>query len=143
MLGPVVDHVAALAERCHLVERAVAGIVIEVRTGQHHRCPQPLNKYVLCGTSHTPPLPAAPAKPLAVPPPPISQMEDPLTMGATAMLASASCPNETDMMRQLRPVDRIQEHMFGTDRHQTSDPVAGDRDAPAVSEAAVAAVSAR
>jgi hypothetical protein len=36
MFGTVMDHVASLAERCQLVKRAVAGIMVEVSTGQYH-----------------------------------------------------------------------------------------------------------
>jgi len=42
MLRSIVEHVAALAERCELVKRTVARIMIEVRTGQDHRCPPAL-----------------------------------------------------------------------------------------------------
>lgn len=39
MLGTVVDHVAALAERCQLVQRTVARVMVEMCAGEHHRCP--------------------------------------------------------------------------------------------------------
>jgi hypothetical protein len=38
------------------------------------------------------------------------------------MLAAPPCPHEADMVRELRPVDRVQEHVLGTDRHQAADP---------------------
>lgn len=70
-------------------------------------------------------------------------MEDPLAVGAPAMLALTVSPDKADMMRQLRPVDRVEVQMFGTDGHQASDTGAVDLDDPVVSEAAVSAVSAR
>jgi hypothetical protein len=47
------------------------------------------------------------------------------------------------MIGQLWPVDRIQVHMFRTDRHQASDPASTECNGRTVSEAAVAEVSAR
>jgi hypothetical protein len=32
------------------------------------------------------------------------------------MLAAPPCPHEADMVRELRPFDRVQEHVLGTDR---------------------------
>ena len=39
MLVRVVTHVAGLAERCQIARAVVAGVVIEVRAGQHHARP--------------------------------------------------------------------------------------------------------
>src|ERR1044071_5661232 len=39
VFGAVVDHVAALAERGEIVRDAVGGVVVQVRTGQHHPRP--------------------------------------------------------------------------------------------------------
>jgi hypothetical protein len=48
------------------------------------------------------------------------------------MLASSPCPNEADVARQLWPVDRIQEYMFGADRHQTSNAATLGRERPGI-----------
>ena len=40
------------------------------------------------------------------------------------MLAASLAPNEADVMRKLRPIDRIQEYVLGTDWHQAADPAA-------------------
>ena len=61
MLRPVVDHVTALAERRHPVQRTVARIMGEMGTGQHHRRPSTVRQDILRGTSHAPPLAIAPA----------------------------------------------------------------------------------
>jgi hypothetical protein len=42
MFGTVMDHVASLAKRRQVVERAVAGIMVEVSTGQYHWRPSAL-----------------------------------------------------------------------------------------------------
>lgn len=47
MLRTIVKYVAALAESRELVERAVAGIMVEVRAGQHHRRPSAVRQDVL------------------------------------------------------------------------------------------------
>lgn len=107
MLRTVMDHVAALAQRRQLVERAVAGIMVEVSAGQHHRRPGAESQDVFRGPSHASALAVAPAMPLPVPPSSIPQMEHPLPMRASTMLASAPCPHETHMVRELRPVDRV------------------------------------
>lgn len=62
------DHMASLAKRCQLIESAIARIVIEVRTRQHHRRPGTVLEDVLDWTPHPPPLTVSPVLPLAVPP---------------------------------------------------------------------------
>ena len=58
MLGRIVDHVAALAERRQLVEGAVAvaGIVVEVGTGQHHGGPPAAGEQIVRPSPHAPPM---------------------------------------------------------------------------------------
>jgi len=89
MLRSIMNHVAALAERRHPVECAVARIMIKVGTGQHHRRPGTVRQNILRGPSYAPPLAIAPAEPLPVPPSPVTQMEDFQAVGAAAMLALA------------------------------------------------------
>lgn len=118
MLGSIVDHVAALAQGCQLVEGAVTGIVVEVRAGQHHFGPFASCEDVLGWASHAPPLRTPPVEPLRVPPPPVPQMKDALAMRSPTMLANAPCPFEADEVRDMLPVDRVQKDMFRADRHQ-------------------------
>jgi hypothetical protein len=35
------------------------------------------------------------------------------------MFAGAPCPHEAYMTRELWPVDRVQKHVLGSDRHQS------------------------
>ena len=106
MFRAIVDHVTPLAQCRQLVERAVARVVVKVRTGQHHRRPRTVHQDVLCRPSHASTLAIAPAMPLPVPPSSIPHMEYFLPMGAPAMLAASPCPHEAHMMRELgkRPV---------------------------------------
>lgn len=99
MLRTVVNHVAALAERCQLVKRAVAGIMIEMRAGQDHRCPFSHLKDVLSRSTNTPAVAVTPIRPAFVPPASVSEVEDPLPMWAPAMFAASACPYEADQMR--------------------------------------------
>lgn len=118
MLGRIVDHVAALAQGCQLIEGAVTGIVVEVRAGQHHLGPLAANKNILGWTTYAPPLRTPPVEPIRIPPPAISEMEDALAMRPPTMLANAPCPFETDEARDMLPVDRVKKDMLGADRHQ-------------------------
>ena len=118
MLGRIVDHVAALAQGGQLVEGAVAWIVMEVGAGQHHFGPLAPCEDILGRASHAPPLRTPPVKPLCIPPPSISEMENTLAMRSPTMLANAPCPFEADEARDMLPVDRVQKDMFGADGHQ-------------------------
>ncbi len=112
------DHVASLTERCQLVVRAVAGIMVEVSTGQYHWRPPALYQDVLCRPSHAPASAIAPALPAPIPPPSVAEVEDLLHMGTPTMLAAPPCPYEAYLVRELDPVDRVQEHVLRADRHQ-------------------------
>ncbi len=122
MLGAVVDHVTALAERGELVERAVAGIVVEMCAGQHHRRPGAVSQDVAGRPSHPPALAITPAQPFLIPPAAVAEVEDAFPVRASAMLAAPAGAYEADMMGQLRPVDRVKEDMLSADRHQRRDP---------------------
>lgn len=90
-----------------VVERTVAGVMVEVRTGQHHRSPGTLQQDVLGWPSHAPALAVAPAASFPIPPSSIPQMKYPLSMRAPTMLAATFCPHEAHVVRKLRPVDRV------------------------------------
>jgi len=96
MLGRIVDHVAALAQGCQLVEGAIAWIVVEVCAGQHHFGPPALGQDVFRWTSHSSPSGAAPVEPLRIPPPPVPEMKDAFAMWPPTMLTDAACPFEAN-----------------------------------------------
>ena len=119
MLGRIVDHVAALAQSCQLVEGAVAWIVVEVGAGQHHLGPLAACQDILGRATYAPTLRTPPVEPLRIPPPAISEMENTLAMRSPTMFANAPCPFEADEARDMLPVDRVEKDMFRSDRHQT------------------------
>jgi len=132
MLGAVMDHVTTLAERGELVERAVAGVVVEVGAGQHHRRPGAVSQDVAGRSLHPPALAVAPVQPPPIPPAAVAEVEDAFPVRAAAMLAAPAGAHEADVMGQLRPVDRVEEDMLGPDRHQRRDPGMMHRERTAV-----------
>lgn len=120
MLGSVVDHVAALAERGEIARRVVGRIVIEMRARDIHARDPHDRRDVRFGRSNPPPTAIAPLTPIAVPPSPVAQVEHSPSMRAPAMLALSLCPTEPDQPRQLGPVDGIKPAMFRHDRHDDS-----------------------
>lgn len=122
MLRAIVEDVATLAQRRELVERAIARIMVEVCAGQYHGRPGTILQNILSRPPHAPSSTAAPALPFTVPPSSIPEMKHSLPVRAPAMLAAVPGSYETHMVRELRPIDRVQKHVLGTDRHQAADP---------------------
>ena len=134
MLASVVAHMAPLAERSEVARSVVAGIVVQVRAGEHDaRDPQRGGRVDAgearlracqlhrCGQTANPPaLPVAPACGVLVPPHPIAEMQHVAAVRATAMLAAPLGAAEADKGRQLAPVDRVKPAMFARDRHDDS-----------------------
>ncbi len=96
MLGRVVDHVAALAERFQVRLRTVARVMIEMRAGQNDvGHPDPCQ----CETGlHRNPLALvrSPARRLRVPPASIAEMCDAPKVRSTALLAAPAGTLEPD-----------------------------------------------
>jgi len=120
MLGRIVDHVAALAERLQVRRRAVARVMIEVRASQDdvghpdpRQCEAALHRNPLA-------LVRSPAQRISVPPSSIAEMCDPTKVRPTALLAAPAGTLEPDCARQLLPVDRVEPAIFGSDRHRIS-----------------------
>lgn len=99
MLRTVVNHVAALADRDQRVQRAVAGVMVEMRAGQHHRRPFPDMEDVLGRPTNTSTIAVSPIRPAFIPPASVAEVEDPLPMRTPAMFAASSCLHEVDQMR--------------------------------------------
>ena len=112
------DHVAALTKGSQLVKSAVTRIVVEVRTGQDHRCPPAISENVLGWSLYPSTVAIAPVLTASVPPSPIAKVEHLLPMRTSAMLASSPCPDEAHKVRELRPVNWIQEDVLRADRHE-------------------------
>ena len=76
MLGRVVDHVAALAERGEIARRIVGRVVIEVRAGDIHPR-EPDDRGDVCpDDTDAPSPPVAPLSAIGIPPATIAKMED-------------------------------------------------------------------
>ncbi len=120
MLGRVVDHVAALAERGEIARRIVGRVVIEVRAGDIHPR-EPDDRGDVCpDDTDAPSPPVAPLSAIGIPPATIAKMEDARTVRPSAMLAAAFSAAEPDQPGQLGPVARVQPAMFRHDRHDDS-----------------------
>jgi len=120
MFGRVVEHVAALAQRGEVGGIVVAGIVVEMRAGQHNKGRAHRRQPARAANRDAPPPIGPPASRLAIPPAPVAQMRDPPAMRPCAPLASAPRAAEPDRAGKLRPVDRIKPAVFGADRHPDS-----------------------
>ena len=131
MFGSIVPHVAPLAQRREVAGPVVAGIVVQVRGGEHDmrrrqwgrgrdpgQCRLPARHVRWRGeASHPPPAPVAPAGGRLIPPDAVPQVQHAATMGSAAMLAAATGALEADERRQFAPIDRVEPAMFGRDRH--------------------------
>lgn len=119
MFRRVVQHVAPLAQRREVRRRIITRIVIEMRAGQHdprhpHLCQRNPQR------RDPPAFRRSPASPLGVPPTSVAEMRHPPQMWTAATLAATARTVEPDRGGQLRPVDRIEPAVFGTDRHDDS-----------------------
>ena len=120
VLGTVVQHVAALAERFQVRGPVVGRVVIEMRAGEDHarspqrRSPQSQGRQL----RERPPLSIAPAPRLPIPPATIAQVADGSSMRAATTFAPPLRPSETDRGRELRPVDGVEPAIAGLDGHQ-------------------------
>src|SRR5215207_5875538 len=119
MLRPVVQHVAALTERLEVLGSVVGGVVIEMRADQNHACcsdsplPQPER-----GPREWSAFSVAPLLPVAIPPAPIAQVADRMSMRTAAPFAFALRSFEADHGRKLGPVDGVEPAIASIDRHQ-------------------------
>ena len=127
MLGPIVDHMAALAERGEVRSRIVAGVVVAMRGRQHHPCAAHVPKHIVGtdGNAHNPGTSVAPGADLIIPLATIPEMEyDPPVRALASFATTASAP-KADHRRELRPVDGVEEAMLGPDRHEPTLPQLG------------------
>ncbi|KAK0331449.1 hypothetical protein LTR94_028872, partial [Friedmanniomyces endolithicus] len=114
----VVEDVAPLAERGEIGGAAVARVMIEVRAGENDIGRSHQVKGEAGGNLDLPAAPGAPGACLDVPPAAVTQMRDTPLVRSAALFAASPCPPETDMIRDLRPVDRVKPAVFGADRHR-------------------------
>lgn len=117
MLGRIVEHVTSLTQRGQVRRRVVARIMVEMRAGEHDKGRPHARERDALAHPDPPTATAPPAPRLRVPPSPVTQMRDIRAVRPPAPLAARSGAAETDCIGQLRPVDRIQPAVLGTDRH--------------------------
>ena len=90
MLGRIVDHVAALAERAEVSRRAVARIMIEVRARQHNIGRPDAREREAALHRNSLALVRSPARRVSVPPASIAKMRHTPKVRATALLATSA-----------------------------------------------------
>ena len=119
MLGPVMVHVAALAEGCEIGVRVVGRVVVTMSGGKDYpRRPYSL-QHIVSPSRETddPPSAIAPGTGLSVPPTAIAEMPDGLPMRSPAALTAALSAPKADHSRQLWPVDGVEEAVLAPNRH--------------------------
>ena len=132
VLGRVVQHVAALAERGEVARPIATRIVAEMAACQDH----PGNRQAGNGTeavqawlpclerigrgqaAHSPAAPVAPTTALGVPPPPVAQVDHRPAVWPPTTLARALRTLEPDMARDLGPIDRVKPTGLRRNRHE-------------------------
>ena len=118
VFGPVVDQMTALAP-CREIPVAVAAGVVPAVAGRQDRLGQPRPGQG-GQPGRSPQRQAATVAPdlgLGVVPCPRVEADDDLPVRPSAGLAAPAGPPEADRGRELRPVDRVEVALFGTDRH--------------------------
>ena len=118
MFDRIVKHMATLAECREIALATVGRIMIEVRAGQNHsrrpHGPQNVVPDHICAAAAA----VSPAMLHRIPPAPVTEVANKLTVGPRAMVATSLGSGEPNEPRQLEPVDRIKPAMFGTDGHR-------------------------
>ena len=119
MLGRVVDHVTALAQRREVGRGIIARIVVEVGTREHDVGGSRRVEDVGPEPDHPPPS-RSPGGNIRVPPAAVAQVDDVATVRTPAPLATRTGTTEPNHGGQLGPVDRVEPSVFGADRHLDS-----------------------
>jgi hypothetical protein len=121
MLIPILQQVAALAERLQIARTVVCWIMVEMRRRQINACGADLGQRdCLEPMPQNPALAVAPRRAPCVPPTPVAETDDDPTMRPRAMFAAAFRPLEADHGRKLPPIDRIEPTKLRPDRHVES-----------------------
>jgi hypothetical protein len=79
-------------------ERAIAGIMVEVGAGEHHRRPGAVAQDVAGRSPHPSALAIAPVQLALIPPAVVTKMEDAFPVRASAMLAAPASADEADIV---------------------------------------------
>ena len=107
MVGPIVQHVAALAQAFQVARMVVRRVVVEMGGGEHD-AGNALRGQISGGGAGTAPASAVPPVPHgAVEPASVGQAGHGLAVRAAARLAPTPGASEADGAAQLGPVDRV------------------------------------
>ena len=119
MLGAVVQHVTALAERREVAGRVVGGVVVSVRRRQHDARQAHLPEQVFGDEPMVQAAPASvtPRSGLRIPPAAVGEHPDAVQVRPAAILAAGTRAPEADDVRELRPVDGVEAAVLAPDRH--------------------------
>src|SRR5690349_5481444 len=121
MLGPVVQQMAALAERPEIAvaRAAMRRVVVEMRRRQHDLS-HPCRRIRGWGGRGDPAsFAVAPDLALLIPPAAVAEMLDGPAMRSAACLAMPPGADEPDPVTDLRPVDRIEKSQLRSYRHRS------------------------
>jgi len=120
MLGRVVEHVAPLAQRLQVGRSVVPWVVVEMGTcqddeGHPHGGEDEavLHRDALASIG-------TPALRFRIPPPPVAEMGHTAKMRTSAPLTARAGTLETNRLRYLLPVDRVEPSVLRADRHDDS-----------------------
>jgi hypothetical protein len=124
MFGRVVDHMTALTKRCEVAPASSAegGIVVQVSRRQIDglaRYPNAIKRDEQRRATELATPAIAPRQDFRIPPYTghLDELRNVTTVGTTAMFASSGRPREAYDTADLRPIDRIEPAVFGTDWH--------------------------
>ncbi len=118
MLGAIVLKMAALAPGGKIGIAVPAGIMLTM-TGRQDRHRQPRARQIGHLPQRLPPV-RSPSSGLRIPPAPVVEADDEVSVRPSTSLAASTRSFEADHCRELRPVDRIEMAEFAADRHEPS-----------------------
>ena len=119
MLPAIMAQMTTLTERFQIAGSVVAGVVIEMRRGQHHLHPFH-RRIVPIGWPVDLPAPIiSPELVDGIEPPTITEMMDGPTVGSTTLLTAPAGAIEPHCRAELLPIDRVIPAKGFLDRHQS------------------------
>ncbi len=117
MMRPVLQHVAALAERAQIRHTIVGRIAVEMCRCKHDACHSEPRCLHEVGPSGHPTATVPPRRRLLIEPASVRQAAHEGEMWPTTALAPASSTLQTNVMTELAPVWRVQRSQLAADGH--------------------------
>src|SRR4051794_5436967 len=119
MIRPVVNDMATLTQASQVLQPVIAGIVIEVGSGENDAGLAHESSFFDVGIAGRTSAMIAPSLTGLVVPPSIRQNANGFAMRAAAALTEAPSALKPHIIAELRPVDRIEPAHLSLDRHST------------------------